>query len=138
MTASTVALAASAAHLVSKPYETGFFGTPMTASIATTSLDDVADTVELGYVPGNCTVLGVLVQATSMAASALVVKIQINGVDFVTGITTLVAGGGALFFPNAPLAIAGGPAQKVAMLVTTVATTPAAGTLTVTPILVNQ
>lgn len=138
MTASTIALPASAAHLVPKGYEMGIFGTPMTASIATTSIDEVNDSVELGYIPGNCIVLGVLVQATSMAASGLVIKIQINGSDFVTGITTLVAGGGALFFPNAPLAIAGGAPQKLAYIVTTQATTPAAGTLSVTPILVNQ
>lgn len=138
MAASTVALPGSAAHLVPKGYEMGIFGNPFTQPIATTSLDDVGDTVEMGYIPGNCTVLGFLVQATAMAASGLVVKIQVNGNDVVTGITTLVAGGGALFFPNAPLAIAGGVAQKVQSVVTTAATTPAAGTLNITPILVNQ
>lgn len=138
MTAATIALAASAAHLVPKGYEMGIFGTPMTVSVPTTAIDEVNDSIELGYVPGNCILLGFLVQATSMAASGLVVKLQVNGNDVVTGITTLVAGGGALFFPNAPLVIAGGAAQKVAYIVTTQATTPAAGTLSVTPILVNQ
>ena len=138
MTAATIALAASAAHLVPKGYEMGLFGTPMTVSVPTTAIDEVNDSIELGYVPGNCILLGFLVQASSMAASGLVVKLQVNGSDVVTGITTLVAGGGALFFPNAPLVIAGGAPQKVAYIVTTQATTPAAGTLSVTPILVNQ
>lgn len=141
MAASTVALPASAAHLVPKGYEMGIFGTPMTQPIATTSLDDVGDTVELGYVPGNCAILGFLIQSTSLAASALVYKIQVNAVDVVTGITTGGAGAsaGALsMIVGAPLAIAGGVAQKVQMVITTVATTPAAGTINVTPLLVNQ
>jgi hypothetical protein len=141
MAASTVALPASAAHLVPKGYEMGIFGTPMVQPIATTSLDDVGDTVELGFVPGNCTILGFVIQATALAASALVYKIQVNGNDVVTTLTvggTNAAGGSLVIIPSAPLAIAGGVAQKVQMVVTTVATTPAAGSISVTPIMVNQ
>lgn len=141
MTASTVALAANAIHNVPKPYSAGLVGTPLTAAIATTSLDDVGDTVELGYLPGNCTVLGFLIQTASLAASALVYKIQVNGADVITGITTGGGGssaGATSWIPGAPLAIPNGAPQKVQIVITTVATTPAAGTFYLTPIYVNQ
>jgi hypothetical protein len=138
MAASTVALPASAAHLIPKPYEASFMGTPLTAALATTSMDDVADTVELGYIPANTTLLGYFVQAGALAASALVYKIQVAGVDSVTGITTGGAGAaaGALFLLSAPLPIT--TPSKVSYVVTTVATTPAAGNLSVTPLLANN
>jgi len=136
MAVETVAVAASAAHLIPKPYNAGLVAFPMTAAIATTSLDDVGDIVELGYLPANCTVLGVIIQSASLAASALVVKIQIAGADFVTGITTAVAGGGAAFYPAAPLALTA--VSKVTLNITTAAVTPAAGSFTCTPVYVNQ
>jgi len=135
MTASTVAVAASAAHQIPKPYETGVCMNPMTVSVATTSLDDVGDIIELGYLPANCTVFGVLIQTTSLAASALVYKIQIAGADFVTSITTGSGAGAAFWFATAPLVLTA--VSKVQFVITTVATTPAAGTLTVTPIYSN-
>jgi hypothetical protein len=138
MTASTVALPASAAHLVAKPYEASFMATPMTQPVATTSLDDIADTIEMGYIPGNSVLLGYYVMSSALAASALVYKIQVAGVDSVTGITTggLNAAAGAQFLLTAPLVIAA--LSKVTVVVSTVATTPAAGTLTIVPLLVNQ
>lgn len=135
MAASTVALSASAAHLIPKPYEAGVVMTPMSATIATTSLDDVGDIVELGYLPGNCTVFGVLIQTASLAASALVYKIQIAGVDFVTSVTTGSGAGAAWWFANAPLVLT--VASKVTFQVTTVATTPAAGLFNCTPMYSN-
>lgn len=135
MAASTVALPASAAHLVPKPYETGVIMTPMTATLATTSLDDVGDIVELGYLPANCTVFGVLIQTASLAASALVYKIQIAGVDFVTSVTTGSGAGAAWWFANAPLVLTA--VSKVQLVITTVATTPAAGLFNCTPIWSN-
>ena len=140
MAASTVALPASAAHLVPTPYEAGLMGVTFTASIATTSLDDVGDIVELGYLPGNCAVLGFLIQTTSLAASALVYKIQVNGVDIITTLST--GGGGASaasvnWIAAAPLVIPGGAPQKVQIVITTVATTPAAGTFNLTPLFIN-
>ena len=136
MTASTVSVAASAAHLIPKPYETGLCMTPMTATIATTSLDDVGDIVELGYLPANCTVFGVLIQTASLAASALVYKIQIAGVDFVTSVTTGSGAGAAWWFANAPLVLTA--VSKVTFQVTTVATTPAAGLFNCSPLYANN
>lgn len=141
MAASTVALPANAAHQVPKPYNVGLVGITYTASLATTSLDDVGDTVELGYLPGNCTVLGFLIQTASLAVSGLIYKFQVNGVDVLTGIATGNAGASAASFSlivAAPLVIPNGAAQKLQMVVTTVATTPAAGVFNVTPIYVNQ
>jgi hypothetical protein len=137
MAASTVALPASAAHLIPKPYEVGLVAQPMTQPVATTSLDDVGDIIEMGYLPANSTILGFLVHATSLAASALVYKIQVAGVDSVTGITTGGTGtaAGALFVLSTPLALTA--VSKVTYQVTTVATTPAAGTLSITPLMTN-
>lgn len=137
MTASTVAVAASAAHLIPKGYEVGMASITYTASIATTSLDDVGDIVELGYLPANCTVLGFLVQTASLAASALVYKIQVAGSDVVTSITTGSGAGGALWVvPTAPLVLTA--VSKVQINITTVATTPAAGVFNLTALYANN
>jgi hypothetical protein len=141
MAASTVSLPASAAHLVPKPYEASFMATTMTATLATTSLDDVGDTVEMGYLPGNCAVLGFLIQTASLAASALIYKIQVNGVDIVTTIGTGNGGAAAsaiFWITTGPLVIPGGAPQKVQIVVTTVATTPAAGVFNLTPLYINS
>lgn len=140
MAASTVALAASAAHLVPKPYEASFMATTFSATLATTSLDDIGDIVELGYLPGNCQLLGFLVQTASLAASALIYKIQVNAVDIVTAIGTGNGGASAsalFWITAAPLAIAGGASQKVQFVVTTAAVTPAAGLFNLTAIYIN-
>jgi hypothetical protein len=137
MAAITVALPSSAAHLVPKPYEASLMATAMTQPIATTSLDDIGDIVEMGFLPANSTLLGYYVMATSLAASALIYKIQVAGADSVTGITTGGTGAAAAaqFLLTAPLAITA--LSKVQYVVTTVATTPAAGTLTIIPLLIN-
>lgn len=140
MAASTVALPSGAAHLVPKPYEASFMATTFSTTLATTSMDDIGDTVELGYLPGNCQLLGFLIQTASLAASGLVYKLQVNGVDIVTAIGTGNAGAAAsalFWITGAPLAIAGGVSQKVQYVVTTVAVTPTAGLFNVTPIFIN-
>lgn len=139
MTASTVAVAASAAHLCPKPYETGMQGTTFTASIATTSLDDVGDIVELGYIPENVTVLGFIISTASLAASALVYKIQLVGASTVDAITTVTTGSGAgsAFWGVSPAPIVTTQRTKVQINVTTVATTPAAGVFNLTVVMAN-
>jgi hypothetical protein len=139
MAATTVALSSAAYHQTSKPFSAGLVGVQMTQPIATTSLDDVGDTVEMGVLPGNCAVVGFVIQSTSLAASALVYKIQIDGSDVVTTLSTGGAGasaGALVIIPGAPLALGGGP-HKVAIVITTVATTPAAGTFNLTPLYIN-
>jgi hypothetical protein len=140
MTASTVAVAASAAHLCPKPYETGLQGTTFTASIATTSLDDVGDIVELGYIPANVTVLGFIVSTASLAASALVYKIQFVAGGTTTDITTSVttgSGAGAAFWGVSPAPVVTTAVTKVQINITTVATTPAAGVFNLTVLMAN-
>ena len=140
MTASTVAVAASAAHQCPKPYETGLQAPIFTASIATTSLDDVGDIVELGYIPENMTVIGFVVSTASLAASALVYKIQFvaggTTTDIVTSITT-GSGTGSAFWGISPAPIVTTARTKVQINVTTVATTPAAGVFNLIPIMAN-
>lgn len=137
MTAATVAVAASAAHQIPKPYSAGLVGVLFTASIATTSLDDVGDIVELGYLPANCTIVGAIVNATDMdtGSAALIYKITVGSTDIVAGITTGQSAASA-FFGCVPLALTA--VTKVQINVTTVAATAAAGTLNVTILYLNQ
>lgn len=140
MAASTVALPASAAHLVPKSFEVGLMGYTFTASIATTSLDDVGDIVELGYIPENTTVVGFIISTASLAASALVYKIQLVGgstVDAITAVTT-GSGAGSAFWGVSPAPLVVTARSKVQINITTVATTPAAGVFNLTVLCTNQ
>lgn len=136
MTASTVAVAASAIHQVPKSFETGLMGYTFTAAIATTSLDDVGDIVELGYLPENCTVVGFIISTASLAASALVYKITVGATDAITGITT-GSGAGSAFWGVSPAPLVLTARSKVQINITTVATTPAAGTFNLTVLCSN-
>jgi hypothetical protein len=134
MAASTVALPASAAHLVPKSYEAGLMAYTFTATLATTSLDDVGDIVELGYIPENSTVVGFIVSTASLAASALVYKIQVVGASTVDAITAVTTGSGAgsAFWGVSPAPLAITTRSKVQINITTVATTPSAGVFNLT------
>lgn len=139
MAASTVTVSPFTAHLVPKPYESGVQGSIFTASIATTSLDDVGDIVELGYIPENATVIGFIVSTASLAASALVYKVQLVGastVDAITGVTT-GSGAGSAFWGVSPAPITTTQRTKVQINITTVATTPAAGVFNLTVLMAN-
>jgi len=139
VTAATVAVANSAAHLVPKPYEAGSVSYTFSATIATTSLDDVGDIVELGYIPENVTVIGFIVSTASLAASALVYKIQLVGastVDAITGVTT-GSGAGSAFWGISPAPVVTAVRTKVQINITTVATTPAAGLFNLTVMCTN-
>lgn len=137
MTAATVALSAAAIHQVPKPYSSGLVGVYMTQAIATTSLDDVGDIVELGYLPENCTVVGFMVSATDMdtGSAALVFKLTLGAVDVVTGLTNGQAGTSTV---NACVPQVLTARTKLQMNVTVVAATAAAGTVYVTALYVNQ
>lgn len=136
MTAATVTVAASTAHLIPKPYSAGLVGIPFTASIATTSLDDVGDIVELGYIPANVTVVGFIISTASLAASALVYKITLGATDAITGVTT-GSGAGSAFWGVSPAPITTTAVTKVQINITTVATTPAAGVFNLTVLCAN-
>src|SRR6185503_14132809 len=120
MTAATVAVAASAAHQIPKPFSAGLVAITFTAAMATTQLDDVGDITELGYLPANCTVIGFIVNATDM--------------DIGTGITTGQSAGTA-FFGCTPTALTA--VTKLQVNITTVSATAAAGTLNVTALYIN-
>jgi len=136
MTAATVAVAASAAHQVPKPYAAGLVALPFTAAMATTQLDDVGDITELGYLPANCTVIGFIVTATDMdtGTPALVYKLTAGSTDLVTGITTGQSAGTA-FFGCTPTALTA--VTKLQVNITTVSATAAAGTLNVVALYIN-
>lgn len=137
MTASTVTVAASAAHQIPKNYSAGLIPIPFTAAIATTSLDDIGDIVELGYLPANVTVIGVIVNATDMdsGSAALAYKLTVASTDIVTGITTGQSAASA-FFGCVPLALT--VVSKLVVNITTVAATAVAGTLNVTVLCINN
>lgn len=139
MAASTVAVSPFTAHQVPKPYESGVQATTFTASIATTSLDDVGDIVELGYIPENATVIGFIVSTASLAASGLAYKIQLVGASTVDAITSVTTGSGAgsAFWGVSPAPITTTQRTKVQINITTVATTPAAGVFNLTVIMAN-
>jgi hypothetical protein len=138
MTAATVAVAASAAHQVPKPYATGLVGLRFTVAIATTSIDDVGDIVELGYLPANCTVVGFIVSSTDMDTNVTplaVGKLTLGATDVVTAIADMKAGT-STFYACSPQALTA--VTKLQWNTTAVAATAAAGTLDVTALYINQ
>ena len=138
MTAATVAVSAYAAHQVPKPYETGLVGLRFTIAMATTSLDDVGDIVELGYLPANCTVVGFIVSSTDMdtnVSPTATGKLTLGATDLVTGIADQKAGTSA-FYGCTPTALTA--VTKLVWNQTAVSATGAAGTLDVTALYINQ
>lgn len=119
----TVALSADPPFVV----PTGFFLVPFTVSYSTTQ-NETADVMELGYLPANCKVYGCIYTPSAMAASALVQKITIGSTDVVTGLIGAVLGTSSLQTWS-PVSLTANTLAKVTS--TTAATTPAAGTLTV-------
>lgn len=138
MTASTVAVSANAAHQIPKGYEMGLAGIRYTVAMATTSLDDVGDIVELGYLPANCTIVGVIVSSTDMDSNVTplaVGKITVGSTDIVTAIADQ-KNGTSSFYACSPLALTA--VTKAQWNQTAVAATAVAGTLDVTFIYINQ
>jgi hypothetical protein len=103
----------------------GMFLVPFSVSYSTAQ-NETNDVMELGYLPANCNVHGVIYSPTAMAASALVQKITIGSTDVVTGLTGAVLGTSS-WQTWAPVALTAKTLAKVTS--TTAATTPAAGTL---------
>lgn len=105
----------------------GLFVVPFNLTFGTgdTELNDI---MQAGYLAGNTRVIAYTYSATAMAASALVQKITVGGVDIATGLTNAVAGtiatGPALTLPTT----AAGTPALVQVQTTTAAVTPAAGT----------
>ena len=138
MTAATVAVSANAAHQIPKGYEMGLAGIRFTISMATTSLDDVGDIVELGYLPANCTVIGFIVSSTDMdtnVSPTATGKLTLGSTDLVTGIADQKAGTSS-FYACTPTALTA--VTKLQWNQTAVSATAAAGTLDVTALYINQ
>ena len=134
MTASTVSVAASAKKRLRKTSNIGLVGNPFTTSIATTSIDEQDDIVELGYVPAGVTVVGFAVKATDLdtaGSPALVFKLMLGSTDLVTLITIGQTGTGGVY---ACVPTTTTEPTKVSMKVTTAAGTAASGTLYTTPL----
>lgn len=136
MTASTASLAATAwkdANVVELFQAGGLLHVHAfsAVSVATTSIDEVNDIFEIGYLPKGVTVHGFIVTATDMdtnVSPALAYKLRVNAVDLVTGVTSGQAAGTTLYWCT-PTATAG--YEVVDAKVTVVSATPAAGTVTV-------
>lgn len=122
----TLVGAATARNFYDNP-GAGVFVVPFNLTFGATDTE-LNDIMQAGYLAGNTRVIAYTYSATAMAASALVQKITVGGVDIATGLTNAVAGtiatGPAL---TLPVTAAGQPAL-VQVQSTTAAVTPAAGT----------
>lgn len=140
MTASTVSRAGIATE--AQPAFKGpiLNGAVWSVEVATTSLDEANDTVNMGYLPAGVTLLGFIAFADDLDSNvspALVSKITVGSTDVKTGMTLGQAATGltssiSSFVAIEPLAIT--EETLVKWTVTTAAGTAAAGTLVLTPV----
>lgn len=106
----------------------GMFLVPFTVAYATTQLE-TNDVMELGYIPANCTIWGIIYSPTDMdtnVSPGLVQKITVGSTDLVTGLTGGQTGTKS-FQGVVPLTVTANTLAKVTS--TTAAATAAAGTL---------
>jgi len=140
MTASTVSRPGIATETQPKFAGPVLNGRVWSVEVATTSLDEAADTVNMGYLPAGVTLLGFIGFADDLdtgVSAALISKITVGSTDVKTGMTLGQAATGltssvSSFIAIEPLAITEETLVKWA--VTTAADTPAAGTLCLTPV----
>lgn len=99
-------------------------------AVATAQLDETDDETEIAYLPPGMTIYQVIVQATDMdtGAAALAYNIEVNG-SSIGSFTVGQSAGSALVTLAAPVTTTG--IELLSMVITTGATTPAAGTITV-------
>lgn len=106
----------------------GMFLVPFTVAYATTQLE-ANDVMELGYLPANCTIYGILYSPTDMdtnVSPAVVQKVTIGSTDVATGLTGAQTGAKS-FVGIVPTTITAATLAKVTT--TTAPGTAAAGTL---------
>lgn len=112
-------------------------GTVFSNLVATTEAE-LADVVQLGYIPAGVTVLGFFIATPDMDDSTgIVFKITVGSTDVLTGITTAVLGSVATQVPSVRAIIPYTTTAKtlVSVTFTTAASgTAAAGTIYITPI----
>jgi hypothetical protein len=106
----------------------GLFLVPFTVAYSSTQ-NETADVMELGYLPANCTIWGVIYSPTDMdtnVSPGLVHKITVGSTDVATGLTGGQTGAKS-FVGVVPLTITDKTLAKVTS--TTAAATGAAGAL---------
>lgn len=109
-------------------------------TLATTSIDEAADGVNLGYLTTGNTLLGFFVHCEDVDAGVgFVWKLTVGATDVHTAITmgqtaSDITPTGTQFIGIKPIVISGPTLVK--FVVTTAATTPAAGVLTICPVLI--
>lgn len=96
-----------------------------------TAQNETNDVMEFGMLPAGVKLLGFIYAPSAMAAADLVHKITVGSTDVATGLTGAVLGTPS-FIAITPMDITSPTLVKVTS--TTAATTPAAGTLYLTPI----
>ena len=105
---------------------------------ATTSLDDVGDTVNYGYIPANAKLLGFFVGADDVdSATSFTWKVQAAGVDVHTGLTIGQAASNLTnsltqFIGIKPLDVTAD--TLISAVVTAAAGTPVSGQIWITPV----
>lgn len=108
---------------------TGMFLVPFPAVAFASTDNQTNDVMNIGYLPANCTVYGIIYRPTDMdtnVSPAVVHKVTIGSTDVATGITGAQTGTGS-FIPISPLALTAKTLASVTS--TTAAATGAAGTL---------
>lgn len=115
-------------------------GAVWTTEVATTSIDEVGDIINMGYLPTGVTLLGFIIFADDLDSNGtptLAYKISVGATDVKTLVTIGQAATGlthtiSSFVGVEPLAITAESLVKVT--ITTVSATPVAGTLCFTPV----
>jgi hypothetical protein len=134
MAGETTSLAGSASKLFYDQGGAGAFIAYMSQSFSTTQ-NETADVMEMGYIPPNVRVLAVGYYPTDMdtnVSPALVHKVTVNSVDQVTGLTGGQTGTSSwnTVTPTAVTTTPGTSPQLVTVTSSTAAATAAAGTVT--------
>ena len=140
MVASTVSRTGIATEAKPKACGPILNGAVWTTEVATTSIDEAADTINMGYLPPGVTLLGFIAFADDLDSNGtptLAWKITVGSTDVKTAITIGQAATGlthtlSSFIGIEPLTTTTETLVKV--VITTAAATAVAGTLALTPV----
>ena len=108
------------------------------SNLVATTEQELADVVNLGYIPAGVTVLGFFIATPDMDSSTgIVFKVTVGSTDVLTGVTTAVLGSVATQAPSVRAIIPYATTENtlVSVTFTTAASgTASAGTIYITPI----
>jgi len=122
---------ASSARKAGHYHPLGGIGETMTKAYLTTELE-TNDVMEFGYIPAGVTLLGFIFKPSDLdTGTQLAQKITVGSTDVAASLTGGQTGAGS-FVAITPMAVTA--PTKVTMTCTTAAQTPAAGSISLTPV----